>query len=260
MPVIAASTPVAVLPRGDRGGADRAQVPHAGLPALRRVPRQRLRAVADPGRRRRCRDISVEFATAPNDGDAFQPYLRDPETLARPWAIPGTPGSSTGSAGSRRRTCTGNISYDPDNHDLMVRLRAQKVAGIAADIPELEVDDPDGDARTLVLGWGSTYGPIGAAVRRVRRDGHERRQRAPAPPQPVPAQHRRRAAPLREGARAGDEPRAAAEADPRRVPRRRGRLQPGARPAVPARASWRRRSRRWWSHERSGNGDGGSSS
>ena len=68
---------------------------------------------------------------------------------------------------------TGSISYDPDNHDRMVRLRAQKVANIAADIPELEVDDPDGDARTLVLGWGSTYGPIGAAVRRVRKDGRK---------------------------------------------------------------------------------------
>ena len=66
---------------------------------------------------------------------------------------------------------TGNISYDPDNHDLMVRLRAQKIAGIAADIPELEVNDPDGDAELLVLGWGSTYGPIVAAVRRVRRSG-----------------------------------------------------------------------------------------
>ena len=65
---------------------------------------------------------------------------------------------------------TGNISYDPDNHDLMTRLRAQKVAGIAADIPELEVDDPDG-ADLLVLGWGGTYGPIAAAVRRIRNEG-----------------------------------------------------------------------------------------
>jgi 2-oxoglutarate/2-oxoacid ferredoxin oxidoreductase subunit alpha len=64
------------------------------------------------------------------------------------------------------------VAYDPDNHDLMTRLRAQKVAGIAADIPELAVDDADGDADVLVLGWGSTYGPIGAAVRRVRADGH----------------------------------------------------------------------------------------
>ena len=66
---------------------------------------------------------------------------------------------------------TGNVSYDPDNHDLMVRLRAQKVAGIAADIPELEVDDPDGDAGLLVLGWGGTYGSIAAAVRKVRQAG-----------------------------------------------------------------------------------------
>ena len=67
---------------------------------------------------------------------------------------------------------TGAISYDPENHDLMTRLRAAKVAGIANDIPLLEVDDPTGDAKTLVLGWGSTYGPIGAGVRRVRKEGH----------------------------------------------------------------------------------------
>jgi 2-oxoglutarate ferredoxin oxidoreductase subunit alpha len=115
--------------------------------------------------------IPVEFATAPNDGEAFNPYLRDPVTLARPWAIPGTPGLEHRIGGLEKEDVTGNVSYDPDNHDLMVRLRAQKVAGIAADIPELEVDDPDGDARTLVLGWGSTYGPIGAAVRRARQDG-----------------------------------------------------------------------------------------
>ena len=115
--------------------------------------------------------IPVEFATAPNDGDAFHPYLRDPATLARPWAIPGTPGLEHRIGGLEKEDVTGNVSYDPDNHDLMVRLRAQKVAGIAADIPELTVDDPDGDARVLVLGWGSTYGPIGAAVKRVRREG-----------------------------------------------------------------------------------------
>jgi 2-oxoglutarate ferredoxin oxidoreductase subunit alpha len=116
-------------------------------------------------------DISVEFAERPNDGDVFQPYLRDPDTLARPWAVPGTPGLEHRVGGLEKEDVTGNISYDPDNHDLMVRLRAQKVAGIAADIPELEVDDADGDAELLVLGWGSTYGPIGAAVRRVRKSG-----------------------------------------------------------------------------------------
>jgi 2-oxoglutarate/2-oxoacid ferredoxin oxidoreductase subunit alpha len=117
--------------------------------------------------------IATEFATAPNDGELFQPYLRDPTTLARPWAVPGTSGLEHRIGGLEKQDVTGTISYDPDNHERMVRLRAQKVAGIAADIPELVVDDVDGDARTLVVGWGSTYGPIGAAVRRVRRAGHK---------------------------------------------------------------------------------------
>jgi len=116
-------------------------------------------------------DISTQLVTAPNDGDRFLPYKRDPQTLARAWAVPGTPGLEHRIGGLEKEDVTGNISYDPDNHDLMVRLRAQKVAGIAADIPELEVDDADGDAELLVLGWGSTYGPIGAAVRRVRKSG-----------------------------------------------------------------------------------------
>jgi 2-oxoglutarate ferredoxin oxidoreductase subunit alpha len=110
------------------------------------------------------------FATAPNDGERFLPYRRDAETLARPWAIPGTPGLEHRIGGLEKEDVTGNISYDPDNHDAMTRLRAQKVAGIAAGIPELEVDDPDG-AGLLVLGWGGTYGPIAAAVRRVRAQG-----------------------------------------------------------------------------------------
>jgi 2-oxoglutarate ferredoxin oxidoreductase subunit alpha len=111
--------------------------------------------------------IATEFTTDP---EGFLPYARDPETLARPWAIPGTPGLEHRIGGLEKADGTGNISYDPDNHDLMVRLRARKVAGIAKDIPELAVDDPDG-ADTLVLGWGSTYGPIAAGVRRVRREG-----------------------------------------------------------------------------------------
>jgi 2-oxoglutarate ferredoxin oxidoreductase subunit alpha len=115
-------------------------------------------------------DISTTFATKPNDADGFLPYKRDPETLARPWAIPGTPGLEHRIGGLEKEDETGNVSYDPENHDRMVRLRAAKVAGIAADLPELEVDDPDG-ADTLVLGWGSTYGAIGAAARRVRSTG-----------------------------------------------------------------------------------------
>jgi 2-oxoglutarate/2-oxoacid ferredoxin oxidoreductase subunit alpha len=117
-------------------------------------------------------EITVEYATSLNGGDHFLPYKRDPETLARPWAIPGTPGLEHRIGGLEKENETGNVSYDPENHDLMVQLRAAKVAGIAADIPELEVDDPDG-ADTLVLGWGSTYGAIVAATRRVRKDGRK---------------------------------------------------------------------------------------
>jgi 2-oxoglutarate ferredoxin oxidoreductase subunit alpha len=115
-------------------------------------------------------DIAVAFAEGPNDGDGFQPYLRDPETLSRPWAIPGTPGLEHRIGGLEKQDVTGNVSYDPENHDAMVRLRAQKVAGIAADIPELTVDHGSG-AELLVLGWGGTYGPITAAVKRVRASG-----------------------------------------------------------------------------------------
>jgi 2-oxoglutarate ferredoxin oxidoreductase subunit alpha len=117
-------------------------------------------------------DLQVEFATEPNGDDGeFLPYLRDPETLARPWALPGTPGLEHRIGGLEKENVTGNVSYDPENHELMVRLRAQKVAGIASDIPELEVDDPDGSAELLVLGWGGTYGPIAAAVRQARAAG-----------------------------------------------------------------------------------------
>ncbi len=118
-------------------------------------------------------DLRVAFATEPNgEQGRFLPYLRDPQTLARPWAVPGTPGLERRIGGLEKADGTGNISYDPANHDLMVRTRQAKVDGIAASIPELEVDDPSGQARVLVLGWGSTYGPIGAACRRVRRAGH----------------------------------------------------------------------------------------
>jgi 2-oxoglutarate ferredoxin oxidoreductase subunit alpha len=108
--------------------------------------------------------IDPRFATSNGE---FQPYARDEETLARPWAIPGTAGLEHRIGGLEKQDVTGNVSYDPDNHDRMVRLRAQKVAGIAQDIPELEVDDPDA-AETLVLSWGGTYGSVAAGVRRVR--------------------------------------------------------------------------------------------
>lgn len=121
-------------------------------------------------------DLTVEFATEPNAVDAqgnpkFHPYQRDPETLARPWAVPGTAGLEHRIGGIEKKDVTGEISYDPDNHDHMVRLRQAKVDGVASSIPPLQVDDPTGDADVLVLGWGSTYGPIAAAARLVRNTG-----------------------------------------------------------------------------------------
>ncbi|GAA3068786.1 2-oxoacid:acceptor oxidoreductase subunit alpha [Pseudonocardia yunnanensis] len=116
--------------------------------------------------------IDPNFATetnAPNGTDEFWPYLRDDETLARPWAVPGTPGLEHRIGGLEKADGRGSISYDPDNHDRMVRLRAAKIDGVT--VPDIEVDDPTGDAELLVLGWGSTYGPIGAGARRVRAMG-----------------------------------------------------------------------------------------
>lgn len=116
--------------------------------------------------------IDVGFATEPNgDGDVFLPYKRDPQTLARAWAIPGTKGLEHRIGGLEKADQTGNISYDPDNHDAMVRLRQAKVDAVAADIEPTKVDDPSGEAKVLVVGWGSTYGPITAGVRRVRAAG-----------------------------------------------------------------------------------------
>jgi 2-oxoglutarate ferredoxin oxidoreductase subunit alpha len=116
-------------------------------------------------------DLTVEFTTEPNHEGEFWPYLRDPQTLARPWAVPGTAGLEHRIGGLEKADGSGTISYDSANHDKMIRLRQAKVDGIAADIAPLEVDDPTGSARVLVLGWGSTYGPIAAAVRRVRAKG-----------------------------------------------------------------------------------------
>ncbi|WP_268240426.1 2-oxoacid:acceptor oxidoreductase subunit alpha [Mangrovihabitans endophyticus] len=112
-------------------------------------------------------DLHVPFADAPNGEDGrFLPYLRDPQTLARPWAVPGTPGLEHRIGGLEKADKTGDISYDPANHDFMVRIRAERIAAIP--VPDIEVEDPDDNARVLVLGWGSTYGPIGAACRALR--------------------------------------------------------------------------------------------
>ena len=112
--------------------------------------------------------IDPVFATAPNRPDGeFWPYLRD-EKLARAWAIPGTPGLEHRVGGIEKADGTGNVSYDPANHEFMVNLRQQKVDNIAKELPPLVVEDPSGQARVLVEGCGSTYGPISAAARRVR--------------------------------------------------------------------------------------------
>ncbi|MCB1015089.1 MAG: 2-oxoacid:acceptor oxidoreductase subunit alpha [Acidimicrobiales bacterium] len=121
-------------------------------------------------------DLRTTFATEPNHVDdegnpEFWPYLRDPDTLARDWAIPGTPGLMHRIGGIEKQDGSGNISYDPANHQRMVDLRAAKVAGIAADIPEVAVEGDVDDAELLVLGWGSTWGAIDGAVDRARGQG-----------------------------------------------------------------------------------------
>lgn len=114
-------------------------------------------------------DISPKFRTNP---EGFLPYLRDEKTLARPWAIPGTPGLEHRIGGLEKQHLTGNVSYDPQNHELMVKLRAEKVERIAEELPPAEVDgEPDGEL--LVVGWGSTYGAIRSAIGRVRDRGRK---------------------------------------------------------------------------------------
>jgi 2-oxoglutarate ferredoxin oxidoreductase subunit alpha len=109
----------------------------------------------------------VAFA---KDPATFHPYSRDPKTLARPWAIPGTPGLEHRIGGLEKADITGNISYDPDNHHHMIKLRAEKIERIADDIPLQDVEgEKSGDL--LVVGWGSTYGSIKSAVSNARERG-----------------------------------------------------------------------------------------
>jgi 2-oxoglutarate/2-oxoacid ferredoxin oxidoreductase subunit alpha len=112
--------------------------------------------------------IDPNFATA--NGEGFLPYARD-DRLARPWAVPGSPGLVHRIGGLEREDLTGNISYEPENHEHMTHLRQAKVDGVAADIAPIEVDDPSGDAELLVLGWGSSLGTIRAAASRIRQGG-----------------------------------------------------------------------------------------
>src|ERR1700691_2492494 len=120
--------------------------------------------------------IEPAFATKPNhvdeDGtETFWPYVRDPETLARPWAPPGLPGLEHRIGGLEKADGTGNVSYEGVNHERMVHLRRNKIAGIAADIPLLEVNDATGDAQLLLVSWGSTYPAVAAGVKRIRARG-----------------------------------------------------------------------------------------
>jgi 2-oxoglutarate ferredoxin oxidoreductase subunit alpha len=121
--------------------------------------------------------IEPGFAAAPNHTDAegnevFWPYVRDEQTLARPWAPPGVAGLEHRIGGLEKADGSGNVSYDGANHETMTRLRAAKIAGIALDIPPTDVDAQDG-AEVLVIGWGSTYGAIAAGVERIRARGHK---------------------------------------------------------------------------------------
>ena len=185
LPVVAPCTPSRLLPRGDRGGADRGPPPHAGDPALGHVPRQLLRALAAAGRalparhrpRLRHRAEPGRRASCPTCATSCSPG-RGP--------CPAPRACATGSAGSRRRTGPATSPTQPENHDHMTRLRAERVARV--EVPELEVDDPDGRATLLVLGWGSSYGAIqGARPARPARAGRERRHSAHPPPQPAAA-------------------------------------------------------------------------
>ena len=169
-------------------------------------------------------DLHVDFTVNPNHVDAdgkaeFWPYLRDPETLARPWTVPGTPGLAHRIGGLEKADGIGTVSYDGHNHERMVELRAAKVAGI--EVPPLEVD-ADPEAEVLVIGWGSTHGPIRTGWCATLRRRIARGASAPALPQPDARQHRQGAAqaPARPGA--GDEQRATRDAAARQLPGERG--------------------------------------
>ena len=199
------------------------------------VPVELVRALADPRRRVAAVDRS-DFAAA--NGDGFLPYARD-ERLARPWAVPGTPGLVHRIGGLEREDVTGNISYDPENHERMTHLRRDEGGRDRRGHPAARGGRPRRRRRAAGARVGSTLGTIRAAAAAGARGRAEGRRRAPAPPEPVPREHRRGRAALPEGADPRDEPRPARDADPGPVPGGRGGRHQG-----PGPADLRRRDRR----------------
>ena len=190
LPIVAARSPSHCFDAAIEAVRLAVEVPDAGHPAHRRLPRERRPSRGGCPTSTTLPDLSVPFATEPNHDGEFWPYLRDPDTLARPWAIPGTPGLDAPhrrhreggrhratSTTTRRTTSTWSGSGP------------RRWRGIANDIPPVEVDDPDG-APLLVLGWGSTWGSIQQAVRQARDAGTHGRARPPDAPQPVPSEPR----------------------------------------------------------------------
>ena len=127
---------------------------------------------AEPWKIPRVEDLPPIPVTFHKDPATFQPYARDEKTLARPWAIPGTPGLQHRIGGLEKKHITGNINYEPENHDFMIKLRQEKIDRIVDDIPLQQVDGP-AEGTLLVVGWGSTYGSIQNAVRNIRARGME---------------------------------------------------------------------------------------
>ncbi len=241
VPIVAPQSPGDCFDAAVEADPDRGHLPDPGDAALRRLPRQRVRAVADPGPRRPARDRPrLRHRDQPHldrqgrrrSQADFWPYLRDEETLARPWAIPGTAGLEHRIGGLEKGDGHGNISYDPGNHDYMVRIRQAKVDRIADSLPPLEVDDPSRAGQGARARVGLDVRPDRCRLPTGAQGRARRRAGPPAPPQPVPQGPRRDPQALRRRDGPRDEPRPALAADPGEVPRRRRRLQPRARAAA----------------------------
>ena len=212
--------------------------------------------------------IDPAFASEPNhvddDGNpSFWPYIRDPETLARPWAPPGLPGLEHRIGGLEKEDGSGNVSYEGVNHERMVHLRRDKIAGIAADIPPVEVNDESGDAQLLLVSWGSTYAAVLAGVKRVRARGMKAAHVHLRHLHPLPAEPGRGAEPLRPDPGARDQPGPAEPGAAGRVPGRRADHVQDARRAVPRRrdrSSHHRAARREVMSESNGSANGSNGS